>query len=83
MELRIDIYDYLSDYIIIPMSYSYHIIGGVLGSFVGHEYALSRRYNVFIASKYVADMNYGYLMYGSVLGVLAGGVFGQLIKLRI
>ena len=65
------------------MSYSYHIIGGVLGSFVGHEYALSRRYNVFITSKYVADMNYGYLMYGSVSGCTCWGSFRTINQVEI
>ena len=58
---------------------TYTMIGGLIGSLYGYEVAKKQRYNVLISTKYIADLNYGYVMWGGLSGLLLGKLTGHLI----
>ena len=73
-----------SPYLSLVPSFSYispyTIIGGMVGLVYGYEIAEKKRYNVLITPSYVADLNYGYLLWGGFTGMMIGSITGRIIN---
>lgn len=59
---------------------SYTIIGGLIGTVYGYEIGNTKRYNVLITDKHIADLNYSYLIVGGAIGMSIGSIIGNIIK---
>lgn len=59
---------------------TYTIIGGMVGLVYGYEIAEKKRYNVLITPAYVADLNYGYMIWGGFTGMMIGSITGRIIN---